>query len=171
MESAAKEKGKRGREMTTVYCNNSECKYLKDGMECGRIMLNLDEDGECEDFEDYHDDKEWQTPFWKRMIDGERKKEVRVEYKGKELEVGGRIFCVDSNSYYATLTDKETGLDCGKMSMFNEDADRIGKITEAAKEYTSVMNLPIAVYDEETHKFSYPDEESEGGESEDKNDG
>lgn len=42
--------------MTSVYCNNSECKYLKYGIECGRIMLHLDEDGECEDFEDYHTD-------------------------------------------------------------------------------------------------------------------
>lgn len=147
--------------MTTVYCNNSECKYLKDGMECGRIMLNLDEDGECEDFEDYHDDKEWQTPFWKRMFDRERKKEVRVEYKGKELEVGGRIFYVDSNSYYATLTDKETGLACGNMSRFNEDADLIGKIAECAKKYALVTELPIAEYDEKSHKFSYPNEESE----------
>jgi hypothetical protein len=95
------------------------------------------------------------------MWDRERKQEVRVEYKGKELEVGGRIFYVDSNSYYATLTDKETGLACGNMSRFNEDADLIGKIAECAKKYALVTELPIAVYDEKSHKFSYPNEESE----------
>jgi hypothetical protein len=77
-------------------------------------MLNLDEDGECEDFEDYRNDTEWQTPFWKRMLDRERNREVRVQYKGKEFETGGRVFYIDSNSYFATLTDKETGLACGK---------------------------------------------------------
>ena len=147
--------------MTTVYCNNSECKYLKDGMECSRAMLNLDEDGECEDFEDYHNDKEWQTPFWKRMWDRERKQEFRVKALGKELEIGGRVFYIESNSYYASLTDKETGLICGDIARLNENDDIIGKITESAKKYTSVMELPIAEYDEKSRKFTYPDEESE----------
>ena len=144
--------------MSTIYCNNSECKYLKDGMECDRAFISLDEDGECEDFEDYHDDKEWQTPFWKRMFDRENKRECRVKALGKELEVGGRTFYVDSNSYYATLTDKETGLACGNVARLNENDDIIGKISECAKKYKLVTELPIAEYDEKTHKFSYPEE-------------
>ena len=144
--------------MTTVYCNNSDCRYLKNGMECDRAMISLDEDGECEDFEDYRDGDEWQTPFWKRMLDPERKKEVRVQYKGKEVEVGGRIFYVDSNSYFAVLTDKETGLACRTLNELNENVDLLGKIEECAKKYALVTELPIAEYDEKSRKFSYPEE-------------
>ncbi len=147
--------------MTKVLCWKDECKYLTDGCVCGCAVISLDEDGECENFEDYHNDKEWQTPFWKRMLDRERNQECRVKYIGKEIETGGRIFYIESNSYYASLTDKETGLLCGTMAKLNENVDIVGKIKEAAKKYTSVMDLPIAVYDEKTHKFSYPDEESE----------
>ena len=147
--------------MTTVYCNNSECKYLKDGLECSRAMLSLDEDGECEDFEDYRNDTEWQKVFWKRMFDRENKRECRVAYHGKELMVGGRIFYVDSNSHYAILTDKETGFACGDIARLNENDDIIGKITEMEKKYCLVTELPIAEYDEKTRKFSYPNVESE----------
>ena len=147
--------------MTTVFCNRCDCRYLKGGMECGCTSISLDEDGECEDFEDYHKDKEWQTPFWKRMLDRERNQECRVKYLGKEIEVGGRIFYIDNNQYYATLTDKETGLACGNMARLNENDDIIGKITELSKKYKLVTELPIAEYDEKTHKFSYPIEESE----------
>lgn len=150
--------------MTTVYCNNTECKFIKDGMICDRAMLNLDEDGECEDFEDYRDAPEWQKVFWKRMLDRERNRQCRVECRGKEIEMGGLIFCIDSNSYYATLTEKETGLICGIMAQLNENADIIGKVKERKKDYSPLMELPIALYDEETRKFSYPEEErSENG--------
>ena len=128
---------------------------------CGCALISLDEDGECESFEDYHNDKEWQTPFWKRMLDRERNQECRVKYIGKEIETGGRIFYIESNSYHASLTDKETGLACGDMAQLNENVDIVGKITEAAKKFTSVMELPVAEYDEKTRKFSYPSGESE----------
>ena len=144
--------------MTKVLCWKDECKYLTDGSVCGCAVISLDEDGECETFEDYHNDKEWQTPFWKRMLDRERNQECRVKYIGKEIETCGRIFYIESNSYYAALTDKETGLRCGDMAQLNENVDIVGKITEAAKKYTSVMELPVAEYDEKTRKFSYPEE-------------
>ena len=147
--------------MTKVLCWKDECKYLTDGSVCGCALISLDEDGECENFKDYHDDKEWQTPFWKRMWDRERKQECRVKALGKELEIGGRVFYIESNSYYASLTDKETGWICGDIARLNENDDIIGKITESAKKYTSVMELPIAEYDEKSRKFTYPDEESE----------
>jgi hypothetical protein len=147
--------------MTKALCWKDECKYLTDGSVCGRAVISLDEDGECENFEDYHDDAEWQTPFWKRMFDRERNQECRVKYIGKEIETGGRIFYIEINGYYASITDKETGLKCGDMAQFDDNVDIVGKIKEAAKKYTSVMDLPIAVYDEKTRKFSYPDEESE----------
>ena len=95
------------------------------------------------------------------MLDRENKRECRVKYLGKKIETGGRIFYIESNSYYATLTDKETGLDCGTMAQLNENADIVGKITKAAKNCTSVMELPIAEYDKKTRKFSYPSGESE----------
>ena len=147
--------------MTRVLCWRDDCKYLTDGSVCGCAVISLDEDGECESFEDYHDDEVWQTPFWKRMLALESKKECREKYLGKELEFGGRIFYIESNSYHASLTDKETGLACGSVAQLNENVDIVGKINEAAKKYTSVMELPVAVYDEKTRKFSFPSEEIE----------
>lgn len=150
--------------MTRVLCWRDDCKYLSNGSECGCACISLDEDGECENFEDYHNDKEWQVPFWKRMLDRERNRECRVKYIGKEIEMGGRIFYIESNSYYAGLTDKDTGLNCGNIAQLNENVDIIGKITEAAKKYTSVMELPVAEYDNKSQKFTYPDDESEEAE-------
>lgn len=149
--------------MTTVLCWRDDCKFLKDGSVCGCPSISIDEDGRCELFADYHDDEEWQTPFWKRMLDRENKRECRVKYFGKELETGGRIFYIESNSYYARLTDKETGLACGSMAQLNENVDIVSKITEAAKKYTSVMALPIAEYDFKTRKFTYIDGEQTDG--------
>lgn len=152
--------------MTRVLCWRDDCKFLANGSECGCACISLDKDGECENFKDYHDDKEWQTPFWKRMLDREHNKECRVEYLGKEIETGGRIFYIESNSYYASLTDKETGLNVGNLAQLNENADIIGKINEAAKKYAPVTDLPVAAYDGKTRKFTYPDEErSENGKS------
>ena len=98
------------------------------------------------------------------MLDRERNQECRVKYLGKELEIGGRIFYIESNSYYARLTDKETGFKCGDMARLNENDNIIGRIVELAKKYKPFTDLPIAEYDEKTRKFSYPEEESEGGE-------
>ena len=42
----------------------------------------------------------------------------------------------------------------------------VGKIKEKAKEWSPLMDLPIALYDEKSRKYSYPDEErSENGKS------
>ena len=150
--------------MTKVLCWKDECKYLTDGSVCGCALISLDEDGECETFEDYHNDKEWQTPFWKRMLDRERNQECRVKALGKKIEVGGRTFFMESRGYYAHLTDAETGLICGDLARLNENDDLVDKIKKKAEEYTPVMDLPMAIYDAKTRKFSYPEEESEGGE-------
>ena len=44
----------------TVYCQSDECRFNKDG-ECNRGVISLDCDNECEDFESYTDDPEWQN--------------------------------------------------------------------------------------------------------------
>ena len=150
--------------MTTVLCWRDDCKFLKDCSVCGCSSISIDEDGRCELFADYHDDEEWQTPFWKRMLDRENKREVRVKCFGKKIEMSGEVFFIEDNSYHANITENDTGLACGNMAQLNENVDIIGKIKEAKKKYTSVMDLPIAEYDEKSRKFSYPNEESEGGE-------
>ena len=147
--------------MTTIICWRDDCKYQKTGSECDLGCISINEDGECECFRDYHDDVEWKKAFWKRMLDRERNLECRVRYLGKELEFGGRIFYVENRSYYAHLTDKETGLLCGSIAELNENADIVGKIKEKAKDYSPVTDLPIAVHDEKNRKYIYPKEESE----------
>lgn len=147
--------------MTSILCWKDNCKYQGNGSVCSCAQISIDEDGECEAFKDYHDDAEWQKVFWKRMLDRDLNKECRVKYLGKEIEIGGRFFFIEDKSYYAHLTDKETGLGCGSMAHLNENVDIVGKIKEKAKEYSPVTDLPIALYDEKRQKFSYPSKESE----------
>ena len=147
--------------MTYILCWRDDCKYLIDGSACGCAQISIDEDGECECFEDYHEDAEWQNVYWKRMLDKERKQECRVKALGKKLEMGGRAFFIEDRSYHATLTDEETGLACGTIAHLNENVDIIGKIKERAKQFISVLELPIAVYCEKSRKFIYEEIEGE----------
>lgn len=150
--------------MTRVLCWRDECKYLSDGSVCSCGCISIDENGECENFEDYRNDAEWRNVFWKRMFDKERKQECRVQALGKKLEIGGRAFFIESRSYHTTLTDEETGMACGSLAHLNENVDIIGKIAAKAMGFIPVLNLPIAVYDEKSRSFSYPGEEREGAE-------
>ena len=147
--------------MTNVLCWRDDCKYLTDGSECGCPCISLDEDGQCENFADYREEAEWKEVFWKRMLDRDRNQECRVKALGKKIEVGGRIFFIESRGYYANLTDAETGMICGDLARLNENDDIVGKIKKKAEEYTPVMDLPMAIYDAKTRKFSYPEEERE----------
>lgn len=145
--------------MTKVLCWRDDCKYLSVGSACGRASISIDEDGECECFADYHDDAEWQNVFWKRMRDRERNQECRCEALGKKLEMGGRVFYVEDRSYYAAITDEETGLIVGDIARLNENDDIIGKIKKEAAKWTPVLELPIALYDDENRKFIYVEDE------------
>ena len=143
--------------MTNIWCYRDDCKHLKDGNVCGCSYIKIDADGECEDFIDYREETEWQEVFWKRMFDRDRNQEFRVKALGKKIEVGGRIFFIESRWYYANLTDAETGLTCGNLARLNENDDIVGKIKKKAEEYTPVLDLPVATYDNKTRKFSYPE--------------
>ena len=145
--------------MTRILCWKDDCKYQTAGSVCDCAQISIDEDGECECFRDYHDDVEWKSVFWKRMYDRKNKRECRVRSLGKKLEFGGRSFYIESNSYYAKLTDKETGLLCGDLSQINENVDVVGKIKKAAENFTPVLELPQAIYDEKTEIFIYLEEE------------
>lgn len=164
LSAVIKAKGKRGREMTQILCWRDDCKFLQDSSVCGCAQISIDEDGECECFTDYRETEEWQNIFWKRMLDPKLKKECRVKARGKKLEMCGRVFFIEDRGYYANITDEETGLSCGSVAQLNENVDVIGKIKEKAKEYTSVLTLPIAIYNRAKRTFSYPNEESEDGE-------
>lgn len=142
----------------SVGCWNENCKYHEHGW-CKSEHIVIGEDRDCETFEDYHEEAEWQTPFWKRIIDRDTKKIGRVKFFGKEIEVHGRIFFVESKSDYATVTDKETGLLCGEF--YKLDEKRVETINEKAELWGSVETLPIAQRDSKTGKLTF---ESEGEE-------
>lgn len=132
----------------TVFCQVDECRYNQNGV-CDRGVISLDYDGECEDFESYLDDAEWQKPYWKRMIDREPKQVYRVLFHGKEIEIKGVKFFVDVNSDYASATEKTTGLNCGSRCGLES---RIEKIIEDIPKMNipPLETLPIGEYDQKT---------------------
>ena len=133
----------------TVFCQLEECKWNKNG-ECDRGVISLDCDGECEDFESYLDDAEWQKPYWKRMIDRETKQVYRVLFYGKEIEIKGIKFFVDVNSDYATATEEITGLNAGKRCELERRMEKI--IEYIPKCNPPLETLPIGEYDKKTGK-------------------
>lgn len=135
-----------------VLCHSIECKWYNGG-ECDRGVISLDLDNECECFESYLDEAEWQKPFWKRMIDRETKQAYRVLFHGKEIEIKGRKFFVDNNSDYAIVTDGITGLGCGQKS---ELETRIDLIIERCPKFDIPLleTLPIGEYDTKTGKVT-----------------
>jgi hypothetical protein len=139
-----------------VWCDCQECKYNEEGQCIGEVIC-LDQDGECEDFESYLEEKEWQTPYWKRMLDRDNNRVCRVQYYGNEFEVKGRKFYVDFKGEYSSVTDGETGLACGRKSEIESRIDKISKAAQSVK--PRLEELPIATYNDKTRKFTY---ESEG---------
>lgn len=138
-----------------VFCNRYDCRYQNEG-ECNAEIISLDEDGECEDYESYLEQKEWQTPYWKRMRDDKNSRTCRVQYYGKQIEINGRKFYIDENSNFAIATDGETGCSCGQTLYVEERFDQIVKA--AASVETPLEELPIATYDPKTRTFTYESE-------------
>lgn len=144
-----------------VFCQSEDCKFNKNG-ECDRGVISLDFENECEDFESYLGDAEWQKPYWKRMIDQETKQVYRVLFHGKEIELNGLKFFVDTNSDYASVTEETTGLNAGHRDQLES---RIEKIIEfiSKSDLPPLETLPIGEYVPETRKIR---PKQEGGEQE-----
>lgn len=115
----------------TVWCESEDCKWNKNG-ECDRGVISLDCDNECSDFESYLDTEEWQKPFYKRCQDRKTKKIFRVLCHGKEIELNGRKFFIESKSDYATVTDAVTGYGCcNRCDLEKRFYDIVKKIAES----------------------------------------
>ena len=138
-----------------VWCDSYECKYCEEG-KCEAEVICIDEDNECRDFESYLEEKEWRTPFWKRMLDRDNNRVCRVRYYGKEFEVKDRKFYVESKSEYATVTDGETGVSVGEKCEIQKRIDKIIKLTLTIE--PKLEDLPIATYNDETRKFTFKSE-------------
>lgn len=149
-----------------VSCWNTECKYIENGY-CSLNFLTINEDGECDDYESCYDSAEWQVPFWKRCIDKENNRIIRVQAKGKEIDIYGRKFFVESNSAFATTTDKITGMGAANaqylLDRFVNKEAMEEKFNEMTKDLPPLETLPVAAYDEKTRKFIYEDEVSDNG--------
>lgn len=142
----------------SVNCWNEECKYHEHGW-CKSEHIVIGEELNCETFEDYHKEAEWQTPFWKRMFDKKTGEIYRTKSYGKEIEVHGRTVFVESKSEYASVTDKETGLFCGELREL--DKMRVEIISERSKRLDSIETFPIAFRDSKTGELIF---EAEGEE-------
>jgi hypothetical protein len=141
----------------TVYCQSEECKYFRYG-ECGKDSIFLNYDNECDDYESYLNEEEWQKPYWKRMRDRVTKQEYRALYYGKEIEIQGLKFFIDVNSDYAYATEATTGLSVGARC---DIENRIDKIKEflSKTDLLSLESLPIGEYDEITKKVVWKETE------------
>lgn len=149
--------------MAEIKCYADTCKYWQEGNYCSCTEIEINEDSECDSYVFYKESEEWQTPFWKAMYEGKDKNKIgRVKYFGKEIEIEGRKFFIESKNRYTAVTDKETGLYCSELLELS-DPERIKKIKEASKNYPPVMSLPIAKFNEETKELIFIEE------SEDKN--
>ena len=138
-----------------VWCDSYECKYCEEG-QCKAEVIYIDEDQDCREFESYLDEKEWQTPFWKRMLDRDNNRACRVQYYGNELEVKGRKFYVDYQGECSNVTDRETGLSCGSKFELEKRIDRIIELAPTIE--PKLEDLPIATYNDKTRKFTYESE-------------
>ena len=138
-----------------VLCNRYDCQFQNNG-ECCENIICLDEDGECMDYESYLEQKEWQTPYWKRMQDTKNNRICRVKYFGQEFEFRGRKFYVDERGDYAYVTDGATGMGCGMRWHLEERIDRI--VEFAPKIEPPLEELPTATYDPTTRTFTYESE-------------
>ena len=130
--------------MTDVFCDNAYCKWNQGGC-CVLDVISIC-DGECEDFEDYHDDIEWQTPYWKRM--GTVGKQYKVKYFGKRIEIGEIAVFVDTKQEDAMCTEETSGLGAGCLCDLNEE--RVEKIKSRLatnpQDLPPLESLPTAVY-------------------------
>jgi hypothetical protein len=131
-------------DMVDVFCDNTDCRWYQGGC-CGRGVINIF-DGECEDFEDYHNDIEWKTPYWKRC--GTVGMQCKVKFFGKKIERDGIAFFVDMNVDHAICTEESSGL--AVCELCDLDGERIGKMKNwlAAEhpDFPPLESLPTAVY-------------------------
>lgn len=147
--------------MAEIICYADSCKYWQEGNHCSCTEIEITEDNECDSYVDYRESEEWQTPFWKARHDRKDKNKIgRVKYFGKEIEVEGRKFFIESKNSYTAVTDKETGLYCGELRQLSSP-ERIKKIKEVSKNYPPVMSLPIAKRNEETGELTFIEESEE----------
>lgn len=142
-----------------IFCRVEDCRYIELGL-CKRGNISISEDYECEDYESYLDTEEWKKPFWKRMLDKDNNRICRVKYHGKEIEIKGRKFFVESRSNYALLTDAITGMCCSTIAFVEDNFDKV--LEAASKVDLPLQELPIALYDEQKRVFTY--EKEAGGE-------
>lgn len=131
-----------------VFCEAEDCKWFKDG-ECCRGTISLDDYKECQDFESYLDEAEWQKPFWKRMLSKDTKEIFRVLFHGKEFEMKGLKLFVESNSDYATVTEGTTGLGVGEKHELEKKIDKVIEYM-SKNTLTPLEELPIGEYDKKT---------------------
>lgn len=140
----------------TVSCWREDCTYCRDGY-CLQEYLTIDEYGECTDFERVYDTDEWQKPFWKRMLDKDNNRVCRVKYFGKEVEIEGVKFFVESRSAFANATEETTGFSAGGISDVPGIIEKIKELLPQA--VPALDKLPIATYNEITRKFTYEEKE------------
>ena len=145
----------------TVFCQSEECRFNQNGI-CTKDAIDITYDNECDAFESYLNDAEWQKPYWKRMCDRETNQIYRMLFHGKEIELNGLNFFVDTNSDYAIVTEETTGYNCGYREQLES---RIEKIIEFVSKFDQppLETLPVGEYVPGTRKIR---PKQEGGEQE-----
>ena len=145
-----------------IFCRVEDCRWFEGGF-CKRGNISISEDCECEDYKSYLDTEEWRKPFWKRMLDKDSNNCIcRVRYYGKEIEINGRKFFAETKSEYAYLTDELTGMGSGTIEFIKNNFDKV--LEAASKVDVPLLELPIAIYDENSRIYTYEKDVKEGAE-------
>ena len=124
-----------------VGCWLSECKWCQDGW-CRRDTITIDEDKQCEDFEDYRNS--YTDSFWKALINDGKPNRKLVE-NGKKIEYNGYVFyttekITDDETY--CLTEGRTGLHVGEFGKL-KDKRKWALFIERVGTYPDVLTYPI----------------------------
>ena len=145
--------------MPTIWCYNEHCIHCKND-NCIANVVEVNEDGECDTFENYLDTEEYRQKFYIAVKTENGICAKAVKY-GKKLDINGVTFYTQSppneSEEYIRITHGRTGYRCLTVSAVKAKFDLFIKRQEQVQ---SVHELPLAEYDARNREYYLVNEES-----------
>jgi len=125
-----------------VYCYNDECKYYQDDM-CCREAIDINEDGICDDFENFRNAPEYKQKYWIAKSSLKTHKPYKCLRYGKKITINNVDFYTEDNTLLPEttirLTHARTGCLAGTMDFVKANFAKFMAEQELAR---SVIDLP-----------------------------
>jgi len=87
-----------------VYCYNDECKYYQDDM-CCREAIDINEDGICDDFENFRNAPEYKQKYWIAKSSLKTHKPYKCLRYGKKITINNVDFYTEDNTLLPETTN------------------------------------------------------------------